>query len=180
MEMLEVAREYAGKTDQELLRLALALDNLTDEARAALAAEMARRRIDDPKHIETARQEERERKSENDRDLGTLGFSLFLFSGRMRFGKANFIFNPDTGAERFATTVFIVLLCFPLIPTGTYLVERKRGTNRLNSLERLPLDWEQILKIWIVSAGSIVGSLWLIRALSYSGTVRHAVRRLLA
>jgi hypothetical protein len=88
--MLQVAREYAGKTDQELLRLALALDNLTDEARAALAAEMARRRIDDPKHIETTRQEERERKAENDRELGTLGFSLFFFSGRMRFGEGEF------------------------------------------------------------------------------------------
>jgi hypothetical protein len=26
--------------------------------------------------------------------------------------------------------VFIVLFCFPLIPTGTYLVERKRGYAR--------------------------------------------------
>jgi len=54
--------------------------------------------------------------------------------------------------------VFIVLFCFPLIPTGTYLVERKRGyfQDKLTVLEKLRLDWEQILKIWVVATGSIL------------------------
>ncbi len=54
--------------------------------------------------------------------------------------------------------MFIVLFCFPLIPTGTYLVERKRGyfQDKLTVLEKLRLDWEQILKIWVVAIGSIL------------------------
>lgn len=78
--------------------------------------------------------------------------------GRKRFGKADRIFNPETGRERFKTTVFIVLLWFPLIPTGTFLVERKRRflSSPITFVERLPLDWEQVLKVWIVVAAMLL------------------------
>jgi hypothetical protein len=84
--------------------------------------------------------------------------------GRMRFGKANRVCDPETDIERFKTTIFLVLLCFPLIPTGTYLVERKRvRTDKLTGIERLPLDWEQVLKVWVVAAGAILTFIWLIK-----------------
>jgi hypothetical protein len=63
--------------------------------------------------------------------------------------------------------VFIVMLCFPLIPTGTYLVERKRDVpDAVTGIEKLRLDWEQILKVWVVAAGSILLIVWLIKIIS--------------
>ena len=57
--------------------------------------------------------------------------------GRRRFGKAERIYNPETRRERFKTTVFVVLLWLPLIPTGTFLVEKNRAllSNQVTVLE---------------------------------------------
>lgn len=60
--------------------------------------------------------------------------------------------------ERFRTTVFVVLFHLPLIPTGTFLVEGGENFSlRPNKvLKRLPLDWEQVLKVWIVMCGNVL------------------------
>lgn len=95
----------------------------------------------------------------------------------MRFGKANRVYDAQTDVERFKTTLFVVLLCFPLIPTGTYLVERKRVfPDKLTGIERLPLDWEQVLRVWVAAAGSILGFIWLIKIAS-SDAVWRLVHR---
>ena len=141
MNVQELGEEYRNKTDKELLRLALTPEDLTPEANVALTSELARRRIDSKTHLDTARQEERERKAENDRSLGTLGFIPHFGVEGMRFGKGNRSYDPETGLEKFKTTVFVVLFWFPLIPRGTYLVERKRILpDGVSGLERLPLD----------------------------------------
>jgi hypothetical protein len=58
----------------------------------------------------------------------------------MRFGRGSRVYDPKTGLEQFRTTVFVVLFFFPLIPTGTYLVERKRVLpDKLTVLEKLHL-----------------------------------------
>jgi hypothetical protein len=60
-----------------------------------------------------------------------------------------------------------VLFYFPLIPTGTYLVERSRDSpDDLIVLEKLPLDREQILSVWVIAAGSILAFIWLVKLLS--------------
>jgi hypothetical protein len=85
----------------------------------------------------------------------------------MRFGKADRVYDSETALERFRTTVFIVLSCFPLVPTGTYLVERSLVLpDELTVLEKLPLDREQILKVWVVAAGAILAFIWLIKLVS--------------
>ena len=167
MDTQELGKEYRDKTDSELLRLALTPEQLTADANAALNDELARRRIGSAAHLDAARQEERDRKAENDRTLGTLGFVALFGVGRIRFGKGNYVRDPETGLERFTTTVFVVLFYFPLIPTGTYLVERKRvAPNELRVMEKLHLDWEQILKVWVVAAGSILALIWLTKLIS--------------
>jgi hypothetical protein len=41
---------------------------------------------------------------------------------------------------------------FPAHTTGTYLVERKRVlSDKLIGIEKLPIDWEQVLKVWVVA-----------------------------
>lgn len=167
MNTQELGEEYRGKTNEELLQLALSPEELTQEARLALTGELARRRIDDEAHLSEARKEQIERKSKNDRNIGTLGFIHLLGVGRLRFGSADRTYDSETGLERFRTTVFVLIFYFPFIPRGTYLVERKRAfPDHLAVLEKLPLDWEQILRVWIVAVSSIFGSILLIKLLT--------------
>lgn len=48
MNIADLTQSYAGKTDEELLRLAEQRENLTVEAQSALASELAKRRIEVP------------------------------------------------------------------------------------------------------------------------------------
>ena len=173
MNAAELGEEYRAKSDAELLRLALSPEQLTADATLALTSELARRHIGDEAHLSAARKEESERKA----DIGTLTFIPSFGLGRMRFGRADRVLDPETGLERFKTTVFIVLFCFPFIPTGTYVVERQPALpDKLTSLERLPLDWEQVLRVWAVAAGSILGFIWFLTLLTSSDLVRDFVR----
>jgi hypothetical protein len=170
MNIQELGEEYREKTDRELLRLALTAEQLTPEAKVVLTGELLRRRIDTEDHLDAVRQEEQERKTENERNIGRLFLVSAFGVGRMRFGKADLVCDAKTGIERFKTTIFIVLFCFPLIPTGTYLAERKPvRPDAVTGLEKLPLDWEQVLKVWIVAAGSILTFAWLIKLMSSDG-----------
>ena len=77
------------------------------------------------------------------------------------------MYDRETGKERFKTTVFVVLFWHPLIPTGTFLVERERAflSNEMTVLKRLPLDWEQVLKVWVVAAGTLLAVIWAFKLL---------------
>jgi hypothetical protein len=167
VEFQDLAAQYQGKTDEELLRLALDPSQLTPEASTLLKLELARRSIDSEKHLSAFREEQEQYDQEQKRATGNL-FVLHPYGiGRMRFGKAERTHDPDTGMERFRTTVFIVLFWLPLIPTGTFLVERKRSffSKRIRVLERLPLDWEQVLTIWVVASGILLALIWGLKLL---------------
>jgi hypothetical protein len=165
METRDFAKEYQSKTDDELLRLELVSEQLTPEANDALKGELSRRLINGTDRLSAFREQESQRKTEQAADPGRL-FSIYSI-GRRRFGKAGYVYNSETEMERFTTTVFVVLLYFPLIPTGTYLAERKRGffSNPITFLEKLPLDWEQVLKVWVVAAGSALAVIWIFKLL---------------
>lgn len=53
MNIADLTQSYAGKTDEELLRLAEQREHLTIEAQSALASELSKRRIDAPPSEET-------------------------------------------------------------------------------------------------------------------------------
>jgi hypothetical protein len=167
VELQDLAQQYESKTDEELLRLAIDPAQLTPEANAVLNDELARRRINNKESLKVFRDQEEQRKEEQSKDPGR----LFVFHpygiGRKRFGKAERIYNPETGMERFKTTVFIVLFWLPLIPTGTFLVERERAflSNQMTVLEKLPLDWEQVLKVWVVASGTLLALIWAFKLL---------------
>jgi hypothetical protein len=63
----------------------------------------------------------------------------------------------------------VVLIWFPLIPTGTFLVEKKRSlfSRQVTILRRLPLDWEQVLQVWVVAAGILLSIIIAFRFLPY-------------
>ena len=166
MEFQELAEEYQRKTDEELLRLALDPAQLTPEASSILNDELSKRRIN-TERLGTFGAEEEQRQEEERNDTGKL-FVIHPYGiGRKRFGRAERVYNPETGMERFRTTVFVVLFWFPLIPTGTFLVERERAflSNQMTVLKRLPLDWEQVLKVWVVVSGSLLALIWIFKLL---------------
>lgn len=164
MQYDELLQSYAGKSDEELLRLQLDSKDLTAEASAALMGELAKRGIGRDR-IEAFRDVEAKRKEELSRNPGNLFLTFRLGVGRWHFGKADRVYDSATEIERFRTTVFIVLLFFPAIPTGSYLVEKRRGflSGRLRILKKLPLDWEQVLKVWIVAALAVLGIILVLK-----------------
>ena len=169
MEIQNFAEEYQSKTDDELLRLALDSEQLTPEADTALNDELARRRIDKNEQLQAFIEQEEQRKEEQRRNPGNL-FVLHPYGvGRGRFGKAGCIYSPETGMERFKTTVFVVLLWLPLIPTGTFIVGKKRSffSRQVTVLERLPLDWEQVLKVWVVAFAILLAVIWAVKLLPH-------------
>lgn len=169
VEIQNFAEEYQNKTDEELLRLALDPEQLTPEANAALNDELARRRINNTQQLKAFSEQEKQRKEEQSRNPGNLFVVHPYGIGRRRFGKAERIYNPETRRERFKTTVFVVLLWLPLIPTGTFLVEKNRAllSNQVTVLEKLPLDWEQVLKVWVVAFAILLAVIWVIKLLPH-------------
>jgi hypothetical protein len=162
MQIEELSREYQIKTDDELLRLALDPQQLTPEANFALTNELAKRRIHSTERLSVFREEEERRKMEVNRNPGALFFIPHFGVGRKRLGKADYSYRSETGMEQFKTTVFVVLFWLLLIPTGTYRVERKRGflSNEMTFMEKLPLDWMQVFRVWIVAAVILIALIW--------------------
>jgi len=54
-----------------------------------------------------------------------------------------------------------MLFWFPLVPTGTFLVEKKRSlfSNKLTILRKLPLDWRQVRRVWGVAIAIVLSIL---------------------
>jgi hypothetical protein len=92
-------------------------------------------------------------------------FLTYFGIGRWYLGKVDYSYDPQTGLERFRTTVFILLLYLPLFPTGSCLVEKKRGyfAKKVTILRKLPLDWRQVFRVWAVVAGGFVALFWITR-----------------
>jgi hypothetical protein len=157
MQPLDFAREYQNKTDEDLLRLASVSHQLTEDAKRALSAALLNRGIDSDEVKQNFHREEVQAERRRGRRVGRLGVTRGI--GRQRYGKANYSLNQKTRMERFTTTIFVVLFWLPLIPTGTYRVQRKKQlfSSDMVVLEKLPLDWTQVLGVWAVAAVSLLG-----------------------
>jgi hypothetical protein len=150
MQIQDYATHYAERTDEELLRLLLESDQLTDDANLALSGELNRRGLDKPERIASFRIEEEKRKREIANHPGHFFFIHYYGIGRKRFGKADRKVDPESGVEEFTTTVFAVFFWIPLIPLGSYRMRRhtKSLASGAPAFERLPLDWVQIMQVW--------------------------------
>ena len=117
--------------------------------------------------MKALRDEEEQKKKEESKNPGRLMVLHPYGIGRKRFGKADRTYNSETGMERFRTTVFLVLFWLPLIPTGTFLVERKRRflSSPITVLERLPLDWEQVQQVWVIASAILLAVIWVFKLL---------------
>lgn len=158
LQLKDFAREYDSRSDEELLRLAIARAQLTPEADVALAAELSRRGLAGDEPLKQFEKEEQERARDQARDTGKLFFLGFNGIGRCRFLKWDYAFDPASGYEAFTTTVFIVLFWLPLIPTGTFRVRRKKSlpAGGIEVLDRLPLNWTQVSAVWAAMTTTIL------------------------
>lgn len=169
MEIQELGEQYRTKSDDELLRLAVTPADLTPEASIMLSNELSRRGINTAERLAPFREEEKKRQEEASKHTGSL-FIIHPFGlGHYRFGKADRVYDPASGLERFQTTIFIVLFWLPLIPTGTFVIEKKRSffSQRFTVLRRVPLDWRQVRRVWGVTLGALLGVILALAVLLY-------------
>ncbi|HVT98758.1 MAG TPA: hypothetical protein VHE33_14740 [Acidobacteriaceae bacterium] len=157
-------REYAGKSNDDLLRLAWAPQDLVDDAKIALQTEMGRRGLKsadiDAARFEKEREEEREERKAANRMLQTQWRGI----GFQRFCKWDRTYDPDSQTEEFTTTRFFILFQLPLIPLATFRVRRRKGIfQKLHILETLPLNWAQVLWVWMLTLLAILALFLLAR-----------------
>lgn len=162
MDVADFAAEYKTKADEELLSIHYDAAELTDDARVALSAELKARGLDRPDTVAGFRKQELQRREDESLARPTI-FDRRKVIGS-RFGKSNYEYDSETGTETFTTTLFFVLSGLPLIPIGTYRVEKKKGFRYdYRILERVPLDWQQVLSWWSVTAIGLLLTILMFR-----------------
>jgi hypothetical protein len=147
--------EYQHLTEDELLSIAEDREHLTDEARMALDTELSRRKLSSANVDSHRLQEERANKTDELKRAAPKYFFRVGF-GQKFLGKTNRQRDPSGLFEKYNSTLWFVVLWFPIFPMGTYTV-RGSLTKWLGivfasdevALERLPRNWEQIFLTWI-------------------------------
>jgi hypothetical protein len=146
--------EYQQLTEDKLLNIAEDRQNLTDEARLALDAELNRRRLSSS-NIDSYRLQ-RETADQADELKRAAPKFIFHYGLGQKFRKSNRQRDPSGSFEKYDSTLWFVILWFPIFPMGTYTVRRSL-TKWLGivfasdqvALERHPRNWEQILLTWV-------------------------------
>jgi len=147
--------DYQRLSDDEILALASQPNDLTDEARRLLDAELHQRNLG-PGEIRAYESETAEFNKARALNIGTP--TTFRGTGRRFFGKSNYHYDSLSGSEEFDTTLWFVLLMFPLVPLGTYRLRRQRSENwwqRVFSrpdfivIDKLSRNWAHIFVTWI-------------------------------
>lgn len=143
--------EYQNLTQGELLHLAEEREQLTDEARLALDGELSRRKLSSS-DIDSFRLQ-REAADKADRlKRAAPSYIHSVGLGKKFFGKTNRHRDTERRFEQYDTTLWFVVLWFPVFPIAAYTVRRdlERWLGMLVAsdpvaVERHPRNWEQIL-----------------------------------
>ncbi|HEY1264576.1 MAG TPA: hypothetical protein VGF06_13705 [Terriglobales bacterium] len=147
---------YQQLSDDEILNIARDEADLTDEAKTALALELSRRNIASA-DIQTYSAETQVLEAAEEQKRAQL---LASRHNRKFLGKANFVSDHGSGSEEYDATLWLVAFWFPWVPLGSYRVRRNRAQERwwnifdpnITILHKLPLNWEQILRTWLIAA----------------------------
>jgi hypothetical protein len=145
--------DYQRRTLDELLNLAQERGELTDEARFALDAELAERKVTTADIHSYARATLAQKRAEERRNQRSRRFYETRY--QQFFGKKNRYIDPRNRVEEFDTTLWFVL-GLPIIPLRSYRIRRTFRRwwtfcppTQLRILESRPRDWEQILLTWV-------------------------------
>jgi hypothetical protein len=175
MNVGDLTEHYRKLNDNELLQLTLEFNDLTDGAQFALEAELRARNLPTPERMRKFVSLENEtligKKAIQDGGPGRFRLWLPWGIGYMNFGKADRRRYVNSKTQEYTTTMFFLLLWFPLIPVKTYRVE-DRGW-KLVWLERLPLDWRQVRRVWATAGGLILSFILLLAGMWVVGYIRR-------
>jgi hypothetical protein len=154
--------EYENLTEDELLNLAQERDQLTDEARVMLDSELSRRRLGSA-DVKTYREE-----SASFEDAEELKRAKFTFSpsrglGKKFYGKANRRRDPSGRFEEYDSTLWFMVLYFPVFPIASFTVRciltkwlGMTVRSKEIPIECHPPDWNQILLTWVKATGILL------------------------
>jgi hypothetical protein len=151
--------EYQHLTADELLHLAEGREQFTDEARLALEAELSRRKLSPP-DIESYRLQRESAEKADKLKRGARGYIPDVGLGKKFLGKTNRHRDPSGLFEQYDTTLWFVVLWFPVFPSPLITVQKRPRTmvrhDRCRSgeipIDRHPRNWEQILLTWVKAA----------------------------
>lgn len=113
--------QYQDLTEDELLNLASEREQLTDEARLALESELGRRNLSEPEVSAYKRQYADDIEAEKLRRARRQTVRGF---GRKFMEKTNRRRDPHDQFELYESTLWFVVLWFPIYPIATYTVRR--------------------------------------------------------
>ena len=154
--------EYQHLTQDELLHLAEESDQLTDDARLALDEELNRRRLSSS-DIDSYRLECEALGKADKIERATPNYIHNVGLGNKFFGKTNRHRDTERLFEQYDTTLWFVVLWFPVFPIATYSVrtdlERWLGMLVASdpvAIERHARNWEQILLTWLKAAAVLL------------------------
>ncbi len=146
MEAASLAEHYRELDDDALLRIAADRKDLTPEAAMALDAELSARRLNQSQIDELVtgdRLAERREARKTAQKWSVNG--LTQLHGHWHAQK-------KMHAELYTATSFVTIFWFPLIPIGSFKVIGHQGLRRWYAsskvIERIPMDWQQVLWIW--------------------------------
>lgn len=154
--------EYQHLTADELLHLAEEREQLTQEARLALDGELSRRKLS-PSDIDSYRVQRETADRADKLKRAVRSYIPNVGLGKKFFGKTNR--RRDAGGlfEEYDTTLWFVVLWFPIFPIATFTVKRELerwlGLTVASSeiaIERHPRNWEQILLTWVKAASVVL------------------------
>jgi hypothetical protein len=157
----ELAETYNSKSDDELLVIYSEADELTADAREALKAEMNRRGLTERE----ASDYREEIAFENRREAKQKEHKKLTGGSNRHFGRQNILLFPNTGRERFDTTFFYTFMYLPVVPIGSYRIERikNRWREKVIVLGKLPLNWEQVLQAWVFTGVVALVAVWALK-----------------
>lgn len=115
--------EYQQLTEDELLQLAGEREHLTDDARLALDAELSRRRLSSA-DIESHHAQCDEWDQQDKRRRAVRTYIPDVGLGKTFLGRANRHRDPSDDFEYYDSTLWFVVLWFPVFPIATYTVRR--------------------------------------------------------
>ena len=154
---------YKGLTNQELLNLG-GEGGFTDDAEIVFLAELARRKLGQNAVKRFVAVTERRNLREEVVERG----GGYRSPGIQFFGKS-YQSESDKEANIQIRTKWFTMSGIPLIPIASYRFKCTSGTGKWfpknteqRVIERVPLNWAQVVMTWITTAVLIVGGLLLV------------------
>jgi hypothetical protein len=154
---------YEHLTEDELLHVADEREQLTDEARLALESELRRRNLS-TSEVNAYKQECTDNNEADKLRRAGRQFIPNLGLGKKFLGKTNCRRDPSDPFELYESTLWFIVLWFPVYPIATYTMRRDRErwlgmtlTSNEIALDRHPRNWEMILLTWVKASAFLLG-----------------------